>query len=180
MALNGSDLSRGPALEPNQKGVHIIFVPLDTVTCVSPSHPTDAELAQVALHIGQPTETDVIVFAGQPWHFAEGKLRKHPEVHKLFRDTILTLYKSKRDTAVWWSEKEFMITGIDKEDPKKNFTADYPFGAKPDAERKTIDGKPVWVAKSTVPVDTAYGQEYKITFEMGGQRIDPNMDCNGG
>ena len=34
------------------------------------------------------------------------------------------------------------------------------------------------VARSEVPVETAYGQEYKITFVMDGKTIDPNMDCD--
>lgn len=171
--------STRPVLAKGEKDVHIIFVPDDAVPCVSHANPTTAELQQVATHIGKPELTDVIVFAGQPWHFAGDALRKHPDVHKRFPLTILKLYRRTGDRAVWWSEHELTITGIDKEEPKHDNTAIYPFSQKPETRVEIVMDKTIWVARSTVPVDTAYGQEYKITFVMDGKKIDPNMDCIG-
>jgi hypothetical protein len=172
-------LSTGPDLDNEERGVHIIFVPDDAVPCLSHADPTAAELQQVATHIGEPQPTDVIVFCGRPWHFAGGALRKHPEVHKLFPMTILKLYRQTHDRAAWWSEREFQITAIEKEDLKHDGTAVYPFSQMPEARAATVANGTIWVARSTVPVDAAYGQEYKITFVMDGKTIDPNMDCVG-
>jgi hypothetical protein len=148
----------------------------EAVACVSHAHPTASELHQVATRIGKtPAMTDVVVFGGRPFHFAGGKLRDHPQVHRDFPGTILVLYKSRRNTAVWWSEEQFTITRIEKEHPQNAGTADYPFDETP----VTMPEGDLWVARSKVPKDTAYGQQYKITFTMGGRTIDPNMDCDG-
>jgi hypothetical protein len=101
-------------------------------------------------------------------------------VHKRFPNTVLKLFRTTQDRAVWWSEQEFKITTIEKENPKRDGTAPYPFEVEPQSTRQMITGQAIWVARSAVPRDTAYGQEYKITFEMGGKTIDPNMDCING
>ncbi len=172
-------LSTGPDLAKEEKGVHIIFVADDAVHAVSAADPTAAEMKQVATHIGKPKATDVIVFGGNPWHFAGGELRKHPEVHRQFPETVLKLFRKTQDRAVWWSEHEFRITGIEKEEPENDGTAAYPFAFAPEARLQPISGQRIWVARSSVPVNDAYGQEYKITFTIEGRTIDPNMECVG-
>lgn len=170
-------LLKGPDLVKEERGVHIIFVPDDAVPCQSHADPTPDELKQVASHIGPTQETDVIVFGGRPWHFAGNALRKHPGVHHTFPNTVLKLRRSTRDRAVWWSEKPFTITAIEQEDPKDANRARYPFSQPPETRPQSTFGGTIFVARSTVPVDAAYGQEYKISFQMEGRTIDPNMDC---
>ena len=163
----------GPPLDKErERGVHIIFVARDRSIQQAPSR---NELDIVAKNVGQANKTDVVVFAGKPWHLVNGKLRKHPEVHHDFPDTVLHL-RTGIDSAVWWSETAFQITGIVQETPNA-LTAGYPFSEKPLAKQDMVDGEKLWVARSTVPVPTAFGQEYKITFDMAGEAIDPNMDC---
>ena len=109
-----ANLSKGPVLV--ERAVHIIFVP-DGVAGVSETSdvlPTDAQLAEAATfdHIGSPAPTDVIVFARRPWHYVDGKLRKHPEVHHDYPDTVLELDVARGEKVLWWSERVFTITNI--------------------------------------------------------------------
>jgi hypothetical protein len=69
-------LSAGPVLAAEERGVHIIFVPDNAVPCGSPGNPTENELKEVAKFIGFPAPTDIIVFGGKPYHFADGKLKR--------------------------------------------------------------------------------------------------------
>jgi hypothetical protein len=166
-------LSAGPVLAAEERGVHIIFVPDGAVSCGSPGNPTEDELEEVAKHIGFPAPTDIIVFGGLALHFAGGKLKKHPGVHGTNPETVLKLDRRTHDRAVWWSETQFTITRIDQENPQNDKFAPSPF-VSPVPERDTNG---LWVARSPLPTNNAYGQEYKITFEMAGRTIDPNMDC---
>jgi hypothetical protein len=170
-------LSTGPDLAAEERGVHIIFVPDDLVSCGSPGNPTDDELKQVAQHIGYPAPTDVIVFGGRPWHFAQGLLKKHPEVHTSNPETVLKLDRRTHDRAVWWSENQFTITRIEQEHPQNVKLAPSPFAESPVTRSQSDTTGLLWVARSPLPMNNAYGQEYKITFEMEGKTIDPNMDC---
>lgn len=140
---------------------------------------------QIVAHVkaklqGDPRITDVVVYAGEPWHFAGGRLRKHPEVHKAYPDTVLRVFRKRGEKVVWWSEDEFRVTDIQNEDPRLRGKMDDPFGEpihqgwEDDAE-----GRPIWVARSTVPLPSADGQQFKITFTMQGKKIDPNMECDG-
>jgi hypothetical protein len=173
-------LLNGPDLAADERGVHIIFVPDDVVPCGSPSNPTENELKEVAKHIGKPAPTDVIVFGGNPLHFAGEKLKKHPNVHKTNPETVLKLYRSTHDRAVWWSEKDFQINKFEQETPGDDKKAKEPFDQIPPTERQNSLGGAIFVARSGVPVSQAYGQEYKMTFKMDGRTIDPNMDCVNG
>jgi hypothetical protein len=170
-------LSTGPVLAAEERGVHIIFVSEDTVPCGSPGNPTEQELKLVAQpqYIGFPAPTDIIVFCGLPWHFAGGKLKKHPDVHTSNPETVLKLDRRTRDRPVWWSEMPFTITKIEKENPKDPTLAASPFPVAPVTSDTDTIG--LFVARSPVPTSNAYGQGYKITFTMNGSTIDPNMDC---
>jgi hypothetical protein len=168
-------LSAGPVLAAEERGVHIIFVPDNAVPCGSPGNPTENELKEVAKFIGFPAPTDIIVFGGKPYHFADGKLKKHPDVHATNPETVLRLDRRTHDRAVWWSETRFTITRIEQEQPPNDRFAPSPFAAAPvTSETDTIG---LYVARSPLPTNNAYGQEYKITFEMEGRTIDPNMEC---
>jgi hypothetical protein len=186
----GSELSSGPHLSTAESGVtevgvHIIFLPLDVALGeVDGTHVTTVGLLMAAKHIGVTRPRDIIVFAGQPWHFAQGALHPHPLVHTLFPETVLELHRSGPkgpEQAVWWSERHFTITTIADEAAYHQSTgaaADavpYPFEVKPvTVPANGLDGKPIFMARSTVPLVTG---RYKISFFMEGQLIDPNMHC---
>jgi hypothetical protein len=189
VATDVPNLSRGPRLA--ERGVHIIFVP-DGVGGVEPGSealPTEDQLTEAARYIGHPDLTDVIVFAGRPWHYAEGKLRKHPEVHDDFPHTVLELSVERGERAVWWSEFEFKITkiaehphdGTDTPAAVPHDPAPPPFDSPATQAEDDVDKSQakIHVARSTVPDPGAKGFEYKITFIKNGQskEIDPNMRC---
>lgn len=181
-----SNLSVGPALGPGEKGVHIIYVPVDVIVREMNldglgGGPVGAvTLAQVAKHIGKPAMTDVIVFAGKPWHFAGGALREHPKVHEDYPETVLKLFRKRKEKAVWWSEHAFEIFKIVPHPPKRDGAADYPFSDKPTTVTEVAsDHKTIFIARSTIPIQDADDQEYKIAFHMEGENIDPNMYCDG-
>ena len=183
MTITVANLSRGPVLV--ERAVHIIFVP-DGVAGVSETSdvlPTDAQLAEAATfdHIGSPAPTDVIVFARRPWHYVDGKLRKHPEVHHDYPDTVLELDVARGEKVLWWSERGFTITNIAAHDPL--VTAPPPFAEMPVTRPEPGVDHPtpttIHVARAPVPSASARGHEYKITFtntEVGS--VDPNMRCN--
>ena len=185
------NFSRGPVLAAGDKGVHIIFIP-DGIGSGDPGAdglPTAPQLAEAASCIGTPKKTDVIVFAGRPWHLAGGLLLPHPQVHALVPETVLDLFIDRGEKAVWWSEGEFNITEIEEEahnhDPAAapgpaQQPAPPPFDIPVTQLETDVEGLApmIHVARSTVPVEGARGHEYKITFVRNGVPIDPNMRCN--
>jgi hypothetical protein len=183
MTTTVAHLSRGPVLV--ERAVHIIFVPdgVAGVDAASDALPTDAQLAEAAnySYIGSPAETDVIVFARRPWHYVDGKLRKHPEVHHDYPNTVLELDVARGEKVLWWSERDFTITQIAGHSAA-DANAPNPFASMPVTRPETgvdhLTPTTIHVARAPVPIETARGHEYKITFTSGGQRIDPNMRCN--
>ena len=178
-----ANLSRGPVLV--ERAVHIIFVP-DGVAGVSETSdtlPTEEQLAEAGKfeHIGSPAPTDVVVFAKRPWHYVDGKLRKHPEVHHDFPNTVLEVDVARGEKVLWWSERGFTITNIASHDPQ--VIAPDPFAEMPVTRPEAGVDQPasmtIHVARAPVPSAGSRGHEYKITFtntEVGA--IDPNMRCN--
>jgi hypothetical protein len=179
MAMVEANLSRGPKLEPGvDKGVHIIFVPPEVAADPGPDvPPSQKQLDLVAISVPNAKETDVIVFAGKPWHLVNHKLEKHPEVHTKYRQTVLELHVE-REKAVWWSEDYFEITDIGPHHDTAVAVPE-PFPLPTTTSEKDIDGraKPIHVARSKEPDAKARGHEYKITFEWNRRKIDPNMRC---
>jgi hypothetical protein len=188
-------LSTGPRLSPpdsgvTDRGVHIIFVSPDvSVGELDGNHIAPAGQELLRAHIGDPAPTDVIVYARRPWHFARCKLQPHPEVHRLAPESFLDLHRagpSGPERAVWWSEHDFTITTIEDEKDHRAreegrsttpaVDADpYPFKEKPiTKQEEALDQRQIFVARSTVPIAAGH---YKITFEIEGQSIDPNMRC---
>jgi hypothetical protein len=191
---------RKPNLKDHEVGVQIIFVAVDQIlnemqlNTLGNGPIGTATLAQVAKHIGQPAPTDVVVFAKQPWHFAgrpgqSKELRRHPQVHQDFPETILVIRP--KQEAVWWSEKEFQITTIkpsgDPAHPHPGFPEalspppQYPFtGTNPIATRlEPHSGTDFWIARSGIPKTEAHEHMYKISFKIDGDAIDPDGYCSG-
>lgn len=172
--LPAPSVATGPGLSANEKAVHFILVRDHDVPVVSPADPTDAELEKVAAHVIKvhgrpPAMTDVVAFGGKPYHYAGGKLRKHPQVHHEFPGTILVLYRGMGNSAVWWSEVGFEITTI----APLHKAAPYPFSVPP-VTRPEAGG--IWVARSTVPVPGADHNQYKVSYVTESRTIDPHMD----
>jgi len=165
--------------------VHLIFVPDSKVTH-TPVFDTngnitdDAErgiraFAQTAA--GALKKTDVVVFMGSAWQFAGARrLIQHPQVHTVDRDTVLRLKRGNAERVVWWSELPFTITGVHNDDA--TLPVQDPFGSLPVATPEDDgSGTTVYVARASVHTSTANGQRFKISFTIGGQHIDPDMDC---
>ena len=175
-ASNALNLADGPVLSDSELGVHIIYMPVE---CGVP----------------QAFPTDIVVFAGKPWHMAglpghQREPREHPQVHIDFPDTILVISIQPPQSAVWWSEVPFTITSIKPSalDHKnrwypeaKTKAPDNPFApngpAIPETRTERVNGRDLYVARSAVPVADSNGHMYKIEFTMGGKSIDPDMYC---
>lgn len=189
MTVTGANSSAGPRLAIGEMAVHIILLQTECASGGSSAErPTQDELKEAGKEAGVPRPTDIVVFDHRPWHFAGNQLRSHPKVHDDFPETILQLSISKKQRAVWWSEKRFEITEIkpsaDPAHPHHGFPeaatdpVRYPF-ADPHVTRieQDVDGLDVFVVRSSVPVDGAKNHMYKISFTMGGDAIDPDMYC---
>jgi hypothetical protein len=104
------------------------------------------------------------------------------------RDTVLRVW-TESDKIEYQCDQEFEILQVDKAGWKLFGAPDNPFererGATPYKATKertsTIDaaGNPefVWKWTSGVLSATADNQQYKATFKIGGQRIDPDVVC---
>lgn len=174
-------LSRGPQIDAETEvGVHVIFYPPHLPPDPDPNIPVSAsDLEVVSANVGTVARTDVVIFRGKPWHQVDGVLRKHPEVHHEFPDTVLPV-RVGVEKAVWWSEEPFAITDISEHSHATGASpAPKPFTKPPTRTEVDIDGRAeaVYVARSRVPVVAARGHEYKISVTRGGVTIDPNMRC---
>jgi hypothetical protein len=173
----------GPQLSPTEKAVHIIHIPVHSIACGSTKHPTKNELAQlvavVVAQAGRPAPTDVIVYDGEPYQMPNGNpglALPHPQVHE-FRETVLVVRGRNGESPTWWSDEPFTITDVRRED-LPNFPhastppTDPPFPV-PIPAMRTGD---IYVARGPVPDPGSWNHQWKISFEMAGQTIDPHMD----
>jgi hypothetical protein len=178
MTVEGLKLSAGPRSRPGDVDVHILYVPPSVIAAEGCSGDDVSAIAlqSVAKHVGTPRPHDIIVFAGQPFHFVNGALHDHASAHRGYRETVLQLHRRREERAVWWSERPFAITRIDPELPMKPGAADAPF-ATPKTE---TDDQGIYFARSDVPAEEADDQMYKITFTIEGEPkpIDPHMYCS--
>jgi hypothetical protein len=182
MSSNGSTFSTGPAPAPGETLVHIIFVPLNVAGgAVTAGNVSADGLKQIAAHVGKRSSTDIIVFAGKPFHFTkDGVLLEHEEAH-LHVETLLRLHRRRNERAVWWSERSFSITSIRPAAPLKLGAASYPFAIEPRTQQTVAtDDKQIFIARSTIPLEAADDQHYKIAFTIDGEPepVDPNMVCD--
>lgn len=183
MPSNGSKFSAGPKPMPGDKLVRIIFVPLEVASggISGGGQVSLVGLQQIAAHVGTISSTDIVVFAGKPFHYAKGALHGHETAHHDHPETLLKLHRLRKERAVWWSQRSFAITTIRPEEPVKAGAAPYPFETKPLTEAAiATDAQKIFVARSSIPLPTADDQEYKIAFTIEGESepIDPNMYCD--
>lgn len=176
--------ARGP-MPTADKFVHLIFVRTD-VTDVKKAFDKDDELTDAAHKdvmkearkslplLSNPAMTDVVVFAGRPWHFAKSKLHKHPHVHGAFKGTVLVVSRQKAERAVWWSETDFHVTGVANQ--RADGVQD-PFPLPETTQETDGSGQTIYVARATVHRPDVDRNRFKITFTMNAEKIDPDMDC---
>jgi len=171
----------GPRLAATDVGVHIIFVPISAVSAdLYCGQVSTVVLAAVAAHIGAAAPHDIVVFAGQPFHFAGGQLREHPRVHHDYPETVVKVHRLRNERAVWWSERPFAMTRISPHETLKPGKVEMPFALPKTEPERAFNDTGIFVARSTIPDIRADDQEYKITFTIDGelQPIDPNMYCD--
>jgi hypothetical protein len=196
----GADEKR-PESRDHEKHVHIIYVPDEVilaemrVTAFGERQAGTITLAHVAKHIGQAAPTDIVVFNKEPYHFAGRppgqpmQLRRHPQVHHDFPETILVIKPNEQ--AVWWSEKEFEVTDVEPSAHAAHPLADFPEGPNPPPRYPFTIPSPIharlehhahgefWIVRSGVPKPEAHKHMFKISFTIGGHAIDPDGYCSG-
>jgi hypothetical protein len=180
MFVTGKDLSPGPTIVSPEKGVHIMR--LFIVTPGGPGGaaagaPAPAGGPPVAQNIGAPSPTDILVFDHQPFHSVGGQMKSHPQVHIDHPETILHLSVGNQEKVVWWSEEQFAILEVNPSHHDPN-PGPYPFEVKPQTEEsRDLNGRKIFISRSTVPKDAAINHRYKIKFSTAGEIIDPDMSC---
>ena len=96
------------------------------------------------------------------------------------RHTVLRVW-TESDTIEYQCEEKFAITKVEKAGWKIHDTPDNPFQEPLPYEAKEMPRasgeKPLWVWKSGVLTAKANNQQYKATFEIGGEKIDPDVVC---
>ncbi len=184
--------SVGPKRQANDSPVHIIKLNEDPPQAHPHGAPTQG-LGEAERRVGKPHPTDIIVFDHQPWHYVNGHLKAHPQVHIDFPETILKVSYSKREQAVWWSEQPFTITAVHPSShhaPPAGAPPGPPAGV-PTPPDNPFDGpqapyvaapeldaagqKTIWLVRANPIKPTAVGHIYKINFNIG-EDIDPDME----
>jgi hypothetical protein len=84
------------------------------------------------------------------------------------------------DTIEYQCDQEFAITKIERAGWKIYGAPENPFGHGKlpyRSKRGKRDGKSIWVWTSRVPPATANNQQYKMTFKIKDELIDPDVAC---
>jgi hypothetical protein len=127
-------------------------------------------------------KTDFVVVGNEALYFVDWKILTHDRAHNEDPKTVLHLNFSEDEEAVWWCREEFSTTGITYSPhaqrvdsaPENPFEPGNEF--KRDSERKeSANGNPVYVIRSGRPDPKAKGQQYKVSFSIGGFDVDPDL-----
>jgi hypothetical protein len=106
-------------------------------------------------------------------------LTPHNDRHK---DTVLRVW-TESDTIEYQCDQPFEIVQVKKAGWEIYDSPDDPFGNSKDgykAHLRDAEGKnarPLWVWTSGLLPASANNQQYKMTFEIGGERVDPDVVC---
>ena len=126
--------------------------------------------------------TDIVVVGKEPASVRgtgqERRLMAHDHHHT---DTVLRVW-TECDTIEYQCDERFEITGVERKGWKIYDAPENPFGlGKADyvAQDKGRDanGKPLWVWTSGLLPASANNQQYKMTFTIDNQEIDPDVVC---
>jgi hypothetical protein len=126
--------------------------------------------------------TDIVVMGREPASVrtsdSSGKhLGPHDDRNK---NTVLRVW-TESDTIEYQCDEEFAITNVARAGWKIFGAPDNPFeGPLPYRavlKQRAAGGKPLWVWTSSVLPAAANNQQYKATFMIGGESIDPDVVC---
>lgn len=150
--------------------------------------------------------TDVIVHQGQAKHFVDPQLLEHPEAHapEFRRETIIVLDCARGDEICWRADVPFKIVAMAAQEPDPNSSPGPPARSLEELEElkkrdlhaysealvltrapkscfawePPIASKNNEIHSGPPIVSPAPGTKwrYKVTFEIGGQPIDPDFD----
>jgi hypothetical protein len=129
---------------------------------------------------GKPVSANATGQAGQaaPEPKATRRLFGHDDRH---RDTVLRVW-TESDTIAYECDEEFEIVRVERAGWKIYGAPEIPFDNGPLPYRseqgtRATDGKPIWVWTSSILPATANNQQYKMTFRINGELIDPDVAC---
>ena len=106
------------------------------------------------------------------------RLFAHNHHHK---DTVLRLW-TESDTVEYLCDEEFEIALVEQADPRISGAPEIPFNSGPLPYRsaqtpRATGGEPVWSWTSSVVPATANKQQYKLSFKIRRELIDPDVAC---
>jgi hypothetical protein len=106
------------------------------------------------------------------------RLFGHDDRH---RDTVLRVW-TESDTIEYQCDEEFEIVLVERAGWKIYGAPDIPFDNGPlpyrsEQRKRATDGKPIWVWTSSVLPAKANNQQYKMSFRINGELIDPDVAC---
>jgi hypothetical protein len=119
--------------------------------------------------------TDIVVMRGEP-----ASLRGKGPARRLFthdgghRDTVLRVWTGS-DTIEYHCDQPFTIVKVEKAGWKLHGTPAHPFDREPPYEAVKGDAHFTWT--SSVLTRAANNQQYKMSFKIGDQLVDPDLVC---
>jgi hypothetical protein len=126
------------------------------------------------------TSTDIVVVRGEATSLRDSsekrELCRHDDRN---RDTVLRVW-TESDTIEYQCDQQFEIVKVERAGWKIYGAPDDPFGNGGPymAQEKPRAGqKPLWVWTSGLLPSRANNQQYKMTFKIGGQLVDPDVAC---
>ncbi len=126
--------------------------------------------------------TDIVVVGREPASVREtGQARQLMAHDHHHMDTVLGVW-TESDTIEYQCDEPFAIVGVNRAGWKIHGAPENPFGHG-DVEyiaqkrRRSANEKPIWVWTSGFLPASANNQQYKMTFRIDGQDIDPDIVC---
>jgi len=168
-ARRGSSAARFPKPKNEPKNMFEALKPTDIVAIGQ-----EAASVRVVDKHGKPVSLNT---AKKPGRKAKRRLFGHDDGNK---DTVLRVW-TKSDTIEYRCEVPFTIVAVEKAGWKIHGSADNPFANKKPYKAQQVEGtkggKPLWVWKSSPLRATANNQQYKMTFKIGKELVDPDVVC---
>jgi hypothetical protein len=126
--------------------------------------------------------TDIVVVGREPASVREVKKTRWLSAHDDHnRDTVLRVW-TESDTIEYHCDEEFEIVQVERagwliyDAPENPFdNGKLPYVAK--RRERATDGKLFWVWTSSILPAKANNQQYKMTFKIKGELIDPDVVC---
>jgi len=125
--------------------------------------------------------TDIVVVGRDPASVRSSGSQRRLTAHTDHnRDTVLRVW-TESDTIEYQCDEPFKIVDVKKTGWNIYAAPDNPFGFGDveyvALERPGRDGKSIWVWTSGLLPAGANNQQYKMTFEIDGEKIDPDVVC---